>query len=110
MPTFGVNVVNGYGATFGWALVTLRDQRRLARVRKPDQAHVGQRLQFQFDFELLARLAVLEFAGRLVRRTLERRVAASAASALCQHEWLGVLHQIGDQFACRFRVGGRHHE
>jgi len=51
------------------------EQRRLARVRQPHQADIGDQPQLQAEPALLARLALLGMAWRLVRRRSEVDVA-----------------------------------
>ena len=58
-----------------------REQRRLARVRQPDEPDVRQQLQPQLEPALLARQAALGEARRLAGGRREVRVAAPAAAA-----------------------------
>ena len=58
------------------------EERRLAGVRQPDQAGVGDQLQPQPDPALLAVLAGIGVARRAVGRRLEMRVAEAAVAAL----------------------------
>ena len=59
-----------------------RDQRRLAGVRQPDEAGVGQQLEPQLDHPLLPRQPALGQPRRLARRPGEALVAAPAEAAL----------------------------
>ena len=76
-----------------------RDQRGFARVRKSDQAHIRQQLQFQVQIALLTRLAFFGFARRLMPGLGEMLIAAPAASALRDQDALAGLGQVGDLFA-----------
>src|SRR5207302_197391 len=59
-----------------------REERRLARVREPDERGVGEELQPQLEPRLLAREPGLREPRRLARRRREAAVAAPARSAL----------------------------
>ena len=59
-----------------------RQQRRLARVRQPDERGVGEQLQAQFDRALLPGHADLGEARRLPRRRRVALVAAASAPSL----------------------------
>ena len=69
VPSTGASVVNGYSATFGFALEIRAQQRRLARVRQADERRVGEQLQPQLA------------APPLHRAGPSRRSAAPGASA-----------------------------
>ena len=58
------------------------EERRLAGIGQPDDAGVGDQLEPQPDRQLLARLARIGAARRLVGRRLEVRVAEAAVAAL----------------------------
>ena len=77
-------------------------QRGLAGVGQPDQAGVGDDLQFQHDPAFLAWRAGLRLARRAVGRGGERLVAAAAAAAAADRHLLARLRQIA-QHDCRDR-------
>jgi len=83
-----------------------RDERRLARVGKPDEADVGQELQLQAQELVLARLARLDFARRAIGRCREPRVAHPAAAALGNQHALAFARQVGQELWFRVFVGG----
>ena len=70
------------------------EQRRLAGVRQPDQAGVGQQPQTQLEPALLARQPVLGEARRLARGRGEVLVAAPPASTARDQRRLAALGQI----------------
>ncbi len=72
-----------------------RDQRRLAGVRKADEADVGEQLHLEAEIFDLAGLARLDVPRRAIGGGRELRVAQAAASAL------------GDEHALRLRRRGR---
>ncbi|OQA37974.1 MAG: hypothetical protein BWY52_03316 [Chloroflexi bacterium ADurb.Bin325] len=74
-------------------------QSGLARVRRADDAHVGQQLELQVQPALLARLAVLRDARGLVDGRAERSVAAAAAAGPRDQRLLARLGQIRQQKA-----------
>ena len=74
-----------------------REQRRLARVRQPDERRVGEQLQVQLDVALLARQADLREPRHLPRRRDEARVAAPAAAAAREHDPRAGMREVGDQ-------------
>ena len=76
VPSIGASVVNGYSATFGRAFEIRVRERRLARVREPDERRVRDQLQPQLELGLLARQADLGEARRLPRRGREAPVAS----------------------------------
>ena len=76
-----------------------REQRRLAGVRQPDEADVGDEPELQPQPVLLARLALLGVARRLVGRGREMRVAEAAAPAAGDHRGLAGHDEVGEQAA-----------
>ena len=78
-----------------------RQQRRLARIGKTHQPHVGQHLQFENERTLLAVLTRLGIARRLVRGAFEMPVAQTAPAAFEQHE----LFAVGRHLPHRFGLG-----
>ena len=84
-----------------------REQRRLPGVRQPDEPDVGDEPQLQPDPALLARLALLGVARRLVRRRREVDVAEAASAAARGHDGLSDRDEVGDQLAGRVVEHGR---
>ena len=78
---------------------------RLAGVRQADDAGIGDQLQPQPDGQLLAGLARVGAARRLVGRRLEMRVAEAAVAAPGDAGAVAGLDQIGQQ---RLLVLGQH--
>jgi hypothetical protein len=74
-----------------------REQRALARVGLTHQPDVGDELQHQLELPLLALLAGLPFARRLVRRGGESRVAPTAASAARHEQRVAVAQHLADE-------------
>ena len=74
-----------------------RHQRRLARRRKPDQADVGDRLEFQGQVARLALLTEQREAGRLAGARGQCRVAQSTAPARSGFEPGAGPDQVGQQ-------------
>ncbi len=74
-----------------------RQKGRLAGIRQPDQARIGDQFQPQPDRALLAFLAGIGAARRAVRRRLEMGVAEAAIAALGEHHALADFGQVGDQ-------------
>ena len=70
-----------------------RDQRRLARVREPDERGVGEQLQFELQPLLLAVLALLGEARRAARVREEARVAAPALAAARREPAVAVMRR-----------------
>ena len=73
-----------------------RQQRGLAHVRKADEAHVREELQFQRDVVALAGQAGLGKAWHLARRRGKVQVAPAAAAALCRDPVFPVGHVVHD--------------
>lgn len=71
-----------------------RQERRLARVREPDQPGVGDHLEFERDPALLALLARLELARRAVGAGLEVDVPAAAPPALRGDQLVAGVHEV----------------
>ena len=65
-------------------------QRRLAGVRRPEQAHVGEQLERELEAPRLARLAGVELARRPIHAGLEARVAAASLTALRDQQRVAV--------------------
>ena len=78
-----------------------REQRRLAGVRQPHEAHVGDQAQLQPDLALLAGLAPLRMPRSLVRGGCEVDVAQAAAASARDHDLLADRDEVGDQLAAR---------
>src|SRR6185437_12817542 len=74
------------------------DEGRFAGVREPEQADVGQHLQFQLQFACLAWRAGSEAARRAVGGTLEMDVAETALAALRHQQLLPMRGEVADQF------------
>ena len=74
-----------------------RHQRRLACRRKPDQADVGDGLEFQREVADLALLAEQREAGRLAGPGRQRGVAESAASARSGFKTGARTDEVGEQ-------------
>jgi hypothetical protein len=73
------------------------EQRRLTRVRKPDQRRVGEQLQPQLVVGFLAREPGLGEARRLPRRRRETAVAPAALAAAREHGSRAGCREVGDQ-------------
>ena len=67
------------------------EERRLAGIGQADEAGIGDQLQPQPDPALLACLAGIGVARRLVGGRLEMRVAEAAIAAFGEHEPLAEL-------------------
>ena len=80
-----------------------REKRRLAGVGQADEPRVGDELQPKPQRQLLALLAGVGVARRLVGRALEMRIAEAAVAALGDHHALAGLGQIGEQRLVVFR-------
>ena len=76
-----------------------RDQRRLARVREPDERGVGHELQLEPQPALLAVLALLGERRRPAGVRQEPGVAASAPAAVGGEERVAVVDEVGEQLA-----------
>ena len=74
-----------------------RDERRLARVREPDERGVGHQLQLELQPTLLAVLTLLGEARRAARVRQEARVAAPALSTARREPRVAVVDQVGEQ-------------
>ena len=81
-----------------------RDQRRLARVREPDERGVGQQLELEPQPALFAVLALLGEARRAPRVRQEPRVAAPALAAPRREPAVAVVHEVGEQLAVAVRT------
>ncbi len=71
-----------------------REQRGLARVRQPDETHVGQQLQLERDPSLVAGQPAFGEPGRLVGGAGEALVAAAARAASRHHRALPRPDQV----------------
>ncbi len=71
-----------------------RQERRLARVRKPDQAGVGEQPKLELDPSLLSGQALLGKVRRLPRRSREALVPMPTASPCRNHRALSRLHKV----------------
>ena len=78
-----------------------REERGLARVRKPDERGVGEQLQTQLDLPLLTGHADLGEPRRLPRRAGEVLVAASARTAARDDDARLRMREVGDEPAVR---------
>jgi hypothetical protein len=76
-----------------------RKQGRLAGVRQPDEPDVGDEAELEPEPCLRTGLALLCVAGRLVRGSLEMRVAETAAPAARDHRLLSYGHEVGQELA-----------
>ncbi len=76
-----------------------RDQRRLARVREPDERGVGEQLHLEAQPVLLAVLALLGEARRAARVREEAGVAAAALPAVGGEVAVAVAHEVGEDLA-----------
>ena len=74
-----------------------RQEGRLAGIGQPDDTGVGDQLEPQPDMHLLALLAWVGMARRLVGRRLEMCIAEAAIAASKQHDALAGLGQVRDQ-------------
>ena len=79
------------------------DQGRFAGVRKPNQADVGQQLQFETKFQKFAGLAFFVLGGRLVSGGGEAGISATAAATLGHDEALARCREI-EQLLASFGV------
>ena len=86
----------------GMRLAHHGEKRRLAHIRKADQAHVRQQLQLQGHVAHLAREPGLGKARDLPGRGREVHVPPAAAAAFGRHEGLAVGHVVHQ--AAGFRV------
>ncbi len=84
-----------------------REERRLAGVRQPDEADVGDEPQLEAEPALLAGLALLGVLGGLVGGRREVGVAEAAAAAARDHRLLADRDEVGDQLAGLVVVDGR---
>ena len=71
--------------------------RRLAGVRRPDQAHVGDQLEVEENLQLLTFEPWLRVVGSVARRALEVDVASSAGAATRSHHTRAGAIEVGDQ-------------
>ena len=83
------------------------EDRRLARVRQPDQPDVGDQPELEAEPALGARLALLGVLGGLVGGGLEVGVAEAAPPAAGDHRGLADRHEVGDQGTGLVVVDGR---
>ena len=83
------------------------DQRRLAGIRKSDQADVGDQLQLDEELALVAGVAILRKARRLTRGGGEVLVAPAAAPALGDEDALALVREVGDDFLRCFVANDR---
>ena len=90
-------VVNGYAATLGRAFEILPQERRLARVRHPDERGVGQELQPELEVRLVAGQARLGEARRLARGGREALVPAAARAAARENRARLRVREVGDE-------------
>lgn len=97
------------GPDFGLGGGDCAQQGAFARVREPDEAHIGQHFQFEDDPPVLARLAGLREAGRLHGGRFEKVVALAAAPAGHEDFFLVLFGDFEDEFA-RFGIAGHRAE
>ena len=76
-----------------------RQQRRLAGVRLADEPDVGDELELELQRALLAFLARLPFARRLMRGRGEERVALSASTAARDDDLVAVREHLAERSA-----------
>ncbi len=74
-------------------------QRRLARIRRAEQPHVGQQLQRETELALLAGLAGIGLPRRTIHARLEARIAAPALAAFRHQQPVAVVGQIAEHLA-----------
>ena len=72
------------------------DERRLARVRKPDEGHVREELQLERELELDALAARIRAPRRAVRRRREAGVSLSAFAARGHEQRLSLLDEVAE--------------
>ncbi len=84
-----------------------REEGRLARVRQPDEADVGDQPELEADPALLARLALLGVLRGPVGRRGEVDVAEPPTAAPGDHGQLLDRDEVGDELAARVVVDGR---
>ena len=90
-----------------------REEGRLACIRQPDEAGIGDQLEAQPDGQLLAGLARIGAARRAVGRGLETRIAEAAIAAARERRALPDRGEIGEQRLAVLLVdlrAGRHLE
>ena len=73
------------------------EERRLAGIRQPDDAGIGDQLEPQPDGAFLARLPRIGMARGAVGGALEMSVAEAAIAALGEHGLLTHLGEVGEQ-------------
>ena len=95
------------GPDFGPGLGECRQQRRLAGVRRADQADVGDELQLELDPALLAGRSLLGVARRAVGRRREAGISSTAATAAGDDEAGIGVEQLADPFAFRMSADDR---
>ena len=99
VPRLGYLVVNGIVGDLGMGPRDPRQQGRLARVGKPDQADVGDDLQLHDDPALFAGMTLLDLAGGPVGRRFEMGVAVPAASAARHDHFIAGSLQVAEHVA-----------
>src|ERR1700685_4274897 len=82
------------------------NQRRLAGIRQPEQADIGNDLEFQSQGALLTRQSRTELSRRAVGARLEAGVAPSTLAALRHFELLARAGQISERLIA---LGVAHH-
>src|SRR5439155_2917042 len=82
-------------------------ERRLARIRQPDQADVGDQPQLEREPALLPGLALLGVPRGAMRGGREVDVTETAAPAARDHDLLVAGHEVRDQLAVREDRGAR---
>ena len=82
-----------------------RDEGGLPGVRKTEEAHVGEDLQFEFERAVLPGFARRALLGRAVDGTLEVKVPEAALAARGEELTRAVMVEVGDGFA---RIGVAH--
>src|SRR5262249_60631117 len=78
-----------------------RDKGRLARIRKSNQARIGEQFQFELQLEFLAGASFLVITRSSIGRGGEMRVAKSAAAAARRQPPLTVLVKVKQQLVCQ---------
>src|SRR4051794_29803707 len=86
-----------------------REQRRLAGVRQPDEADVGEQLEMQLDAPLLPRQPLLGQPRRLPCRALEAGVAAAARAAAGDRDLLAGADEVVARAVPALDLGARRH-
>ena len=75
----------------------MRDQGGLARIRKPDEAHVGEQLELKPERAYFPWLAWLDLARGAIGGRDKHRVAEPASTALGHQDPLALFGQVGHE-------------